>query len=108
MPVPILVISSNIGVDDKITALGAGADGYLTKPFDRYGLAANLEAIIQRTHGHSSAKVNFGNLILDLSRTYSKIGDTRLDLTAREFGIIEFFALRKCAAWSKDAFSSHF
>ena len=80
MPVPILVVSGNSGIDDKITALGAGADGYLTKPFDRYELVANLEAIIRQTHGHSSAAVNVGNLIVDLSRNYAKIGDTRLVL----------------------------
>ena len=68
MPVPILVVSGNSGIDDKITALSAGADGYLTKPFDRYELAANLDAIIQRTHGHSSATVNVGNLMVNLSR----------------------------------------
>ena len=79
-----LVVSGNIGIDDKITALGAGADGSLTKPFDRYELVANLEAIIRLTHGHSSATVNVGNLIEDLSRNQAKIGDTTLDLTARE------------------------
>ena len=107
MPVPILVVSGNSGIDDKITALGAGADGYLTKPFDRYELVANLEAIIRRTHGHSFATVNVGNLIVDLSRNYAKIGDTRLDLTAKEFRIIEFLALRKGAVLSKDAFLNH-
>ena len=107
MPVPIMVVSGNSGIDDKITALGAGADGYLTKPFDRYELVANLEAIIRRTHGHSSATVNVGNLIVDLSRNYAKIGNARLDLTAREFRIIEFLALRKGAVLSKDAFLNH-
>ena len=107
MPVPIVVISGNIGIDDKITALGAGADGYLTKPFDRYELVANLEAIIRRTDGHSSATVSAGNLIIDLSRKYAKIGNTRLDLTAKEFRIIEFLALRKGAVWRKDAFFNH-
>ncbi len=111
MPVPILVVSGNSGIDDKITALGAGADGYLTKPFDRYELVANLEAIIRRTHGHSSATVNVGSLIGNLIRNYTKIGDTRLDLTAKEFHIIEFLAsrlaLRKGAVVSKDAFLNH-
>ena len=69
MPVPILVVSGNNGIDDKITALGAGAGSYLTKPFDRYKLVSNFEAIIRRTHGHSSATVNVGNLIVDLSRS---------------------------------------
>lgn len=53
MPAPILVASGNRGIDDNITALGAGADGYLTKPFDCYELVASLDAIIHRTHGHN-------------------------------------------------------
>ena len=68
---------------------------------------ANLEAIIRRTHGRNSATVNVGNLIVDLSHNYAKIGDTRLDLTAKEFRIIEFLALRKGAVLSKDAFLNH-
>ena len=67
MPVPILLVSGKSGIDDKTTSLEAGVDGYLSKPFDRYELAANLEAIIRRTHDHSSVTVNAGNLIVDLS-----------------------------------------
>ena len=104
MPVPILVVSRDSGIVDQITALGAGADAYLTKPFDRYELVANLDAIIRRTHGHSSATVNVGNLMVDLSRNYAKIGDARRDLTAKEFRIIEFLGLRKGAVLSKGAF----
>jgi two-component system cell cycle response regulator CtrA len=91
MPVPILVVSGNSGIDEKIAALGAGADGCLAKPFDRYELVANLDTIIRRTHGHSPAAVNVGNLMLDFSQNYAKIGDAQLDLTAKEFRIIEFF-----------------
>ena len=107
MPVQILVVFGISGIDDKITALGAGVDGYLTKPFDRYESLANLEVIIRRTLGHSSATVNVGNLIADFSHNYMKIGDTRLDLTAEEFRIIEFLALRKGDFLSKDAFLNH-
>ena len=107
MPVRILLVSGKSGIDDKTTSLEAGVDGYLTKPFDRYELAANLEAIIRRTHGHSSATVNVGNLIIGLSLNFAKIGDTGFDLTAKEFRIIEFLALRKGAVLSKDAFLSH-
>ena len=107
MLVQILVISGNSGIDEKITALGAGADGYLTKPFDRYELMANLNAIMRRTHGHGAATISVGNLIVDLSRNYAKINDVRLVLTAKEFRIVEFLSLRKCAVLSKDAFLSH-
>ena len=107
MPEPILVVSVNSGIVDKITALGAGEDGYFTKPFDHYELVANLEAIIQWTHGHSSATVNVGNLIVDLIRNYPKISDIKIDLNAIEFRIIEFLASRKGAVLSEDAFMNH-
>ena len=97
MPMHILVVSGNIGIGSKITTLGAGADGYLTKPFDRYELVANLDVITRRTQGHSSAAVNVGNPMVDLSRNYAKISDTRLDLSAKEFLIIEFLALSRGA-----------
>ena len=57
MPVPILVVSGNASTDDKIAALGAGADGYLTKPFDRFELLANLDAILGRMHFDASARI---------------------------------------------------
>ena len=107
MPLPILVVSGNSGIYDKITALGAGADGYFTKLSDLYELVANLDAIIRSTHGHSSATVNVGNLMADLSRNHAKIGDARLDLTAKKFRTIEFLDLRKGAVLSKDAFLNH-
>ncbi|MEK9745331.1 MAG: response regulator transcription factor [Candidatus Puniceispirillum sp.] len=82
MLVPMLVISGNSGIYEKITALGAGADGYLTKPFDRYELMANLDAIMRRTHGHGAATISVGNLIVDLSRNYAKVNDVLFVLTA--------------------------
>ena len=107
MPVPIFVMAGKSGIDDKITALGAGADGYLTKPFDCYEFVANLDDIIRRKHSQNSATVNVGNLMVDLSRNYARIGDAWLDLTAKELSIIEFLALRKCAVLSKDTFLNH-
>ena len=65
---------------------------------------ANLDAVMRRTHGHGSAKISVGSLVVDPSRNYAKDGETRLELTAKEFWIIEFLALRKGAVLSKDAF----
>jgi len=62
-----LVISGNSSIEERITALGASADGYLTKPFDRYELVTKLDAIMWRTHDHGSATISVGNLVVDLS-----------------------------------------
>ena len=102
---PILVVSAISSIDDKIIALGAGTDGYSTTPLDCCGLVADLEAIIRCTHDHSSTTVNVGNLIIDLSSNFAKIGDARHDLTAKECRFIEFLALRRGAVLSKDKFS---
>ena len=75
LPVPIPVASGNPGIDDKINALGAGADGYLTNPFDSFELLANLDTIFLRMHGHSSAKVAVGILEVDLNRHKAMIDD---------------------------------
>jgi two-component system cell cycle response regulator CtrA len=70
-----LIILGNNGIDKKITPLGAGADGYLTRPFDHYKLMPNLDAIMRRTYGHGSVTILLGNLILDLSCNYPKLID---------------------------------
>ena len=107
MPAPILVISGNSRVDDRITALGAGADGYLTKPFDRYELLAYLEAIIRRANGHASALIKAGNLMMDLSRNLISIDGKFVPLTQKEYQIVNLLCMRKGAVLSKESFISH-
>ena len=105
--ISILVILGNSGVNEKNTALDAGADSYLTEPFDRCELMADLGAIMRRTFGYSSATILVSNLVVDLSRNYPKAGETWLELTAKEFRIIEFLALRRGAVLSIDALLNH-
>ena len=105
--IPILIVSGKNTVDDRITALGAGADGYLTKPFDKYELVANLEAIMRRAHGHASALVKAGNLTLDLSRNVTAINGKTLSLTRKEYQMLHLLLLRKGSVLSKDAFLNH-
>ena len=105
--IPILIVSGKNTVDDRITALGAGADGYLTKPFDKYELVANLEAIMRQAHGHASALVKAGNLTLDLSRNVTAINGKALPLTRKEYQMLHLLLLRKGSVLSKDAFLNH-
>ena len=107
LPAPILVISGNSRVDDRITALGAGADGYLTKPFDRYELLAYLEAIIRRANGHASALIKAGNLMMDLSRNLISIDGKFVPLTQKEYQIVNLQCMLKGAVLSKESFISH-
>ena len=105
--IPILIVSGKNTVDDRITALGAGADSYLTKPFDKFELLANLEAIMRRANGHSSAQVAAGNLSVNLSRNTAAINGKTLSLTRKEYQILHLLLLRKGTVLSKHTFLNH-
>ena len=107
VPAPILVASGNSHVDDRITALGAGAEGYLAKPFDRFELLAHLEATIRRANGHSSAEILIGNMTIDIDRNLVTINDDFVPLTQKEYQIVHLLGMRKGAVLNKDAFISH-
>jgi len=57
---PVLVVSGRTSTTDKVVALRSGADGYLTKPFDRQELVANLTAIVRRYNGHTDSHIVTG------------------------------------------------
>ena len=104
LPALILVFSRNSRVDDRITALGAGANGYLTKPFNRYELLAYLEAIICRANGRASALIQAGNMTMDLSRNLISIDGKFVPIAQKEYQIVHFLCLRKGAVLSKESF----
>lgn len=105
--VPILIVSGKNTVDDRITALGAGADGYLTKPFDRYELMAHLEAIMRRTNGHAASQIEVGNLCIDFARNMVSVAGKPVSLTRKEYQILHLLAMRKGTVLNKDAFLNH-
>ena len=92
---------------DKVVALRSGADGYLTKPFDRQELIANLTAIIRRAHGHSDNKIVKGAIMVDLNKHEVMLGNKRLNLTSKEYHILELLRLRKGSTLGKTHFLSH-
>ena len=105
--IPILVVSGNNSVDNRIMALGAGADGYLSKPFDKHEFLAHLEAIIRRANGHSSLLITVGNLEIDLHRKIVSVAGKAVSLTRKEYEIINLLGVRKGAVLSKNSFINH-
>ena len=103
----VLVVSGRSSVTDKEVALHSGADGYLTKPFDRQELIANLTAIIRRANGHADNKIVTGPIVVDLSKHEVMVGESRLDLTSKEYRILELLSLRKGSTLGKSHFLSH-
>lgn len=103
----VLVVSGRASVTDKVVALRSGADGYLTKPFDRQELIANLTAIIRRANGHADNKIITGPIIVDLSKHEVMVGTNRINLTSKEYSILELLSLRKGSTLAKSHFLNH-
>lgn len=89
---PVLMLTGKDALADKEVGFGAGADDYLTKPFDHRELLLRLRALLRRGPlGNSSDTLIFGDLSLDPA-TYSVTQDGKaIKLTPKEFGLLEFF-----------------
>ena len=87
--VPILMLTARSGVTDRIEGLNAGADYYLTKPFDSRELLACINALLRR-QGEQVDQLVFGNTELDLSTGILHCGEKSIRLSAKEFDIMRF------------------
>jgi two-component system OmpR family response regulator len=79
-------------VDDRIRGLDAGADDYLVKPFAFGELLARLRALVRRTPAERPAVLEVGDLVIDPATRAVRRADRSVELTAREFAVLEFLA----------------
>jgi two-component system OmpR family response regulator len=94
-PVPVLLLTARDSLPDRVRGLDAGADDYLTKPFELAELLARLRALIRRSAGKASSLITFGDITLDTStRTAMRSGEM-ISLTPREYSLVEFLAMHK-------------
>ena len=84
---PILMLTARSGVEDRIQGLNAGADYYLTKPFDSRELLACINALLRR-QGAQVDELTFGNTALDLSSGMLICGEKSVRLSAKEFDVM--------------------
>jgi len=91
--IPILMLTALGTTDDKLIGFDAGADDYMIKPFEFRELLARLRVLLKTANKASdqSNKLIFGDLELDLNRKTVKRGTAQMELTAKEFSLIEFF-----------------
>ena len=104
---PILILSGLAGTEDKVKGLGLGADDYLTKPFHRDEVVARIHAIIRRSRGHAQSVVTIGDLVVNLDEKGVEVAGARVNLTGKEYQILEILALRKGTTLSKEMFLNH-
>lgn len=90
---PVLVLSALGDTDERVHGLRAGADDYLAKPFAMSELLARVEVLGRRIGGHAPASsMNVGGLEIDIAARIVRRGGKRIELTAREFRILEYLA----------------
>ena len=104
---PILILSGLAAVENKINGLGFGADDYVTKPFHKDELIARIHAIVRRSKGHAQSVINADDLRINLDSKLVEISGTPVNLTAKEYQMLELLALRKGMTLTKEMFLSN-
>ena len=100
-PVPILMLTARSGIEDRIEGLNAGADYYLTKPFDTRELLACVNALLRR-QGSQVDELRFGNTALDLGSGQLVCGEKSVRLSAREFDVMRLLMQNRERILSKE------
>jgi two-component system, OmpR family, response regulator len=91
---PILMLTARDAVRDRVAGLDRGADDYLTKPFSYAELLARLRAIVRRGQPERPTELRVGDLCLDPATRQAKRGETEVELSAKEFALLETFMRR--------------
>jgi two-component system OmpR family response regulator len=98
---PVIILTALDQISDRIRGLDAGADDYMTKPFDLSELSARLNAVARRYSGNPNPLVEIGDLQVDLAARTVARGGRPVDLTAREWALFEAFIQRPGQVLSK-------
>jgi DNA-binding response OmpR family regulator len=88
--VPILMLTARDALESRVEGLDVGADDYLVKPFERQELLARLRALLRRRPPRGMAPLRVGDLMLNPDTHEVSRGDRRIDLTQREFELLEY------------------
>ena len=104
---PVLVLTARDLVQDKVKGLDAGADDYLTKPFSFEELLARVRALLRRRAVPQQDILEIGDLRLDRTGHHVERGGRRIELTGKEYALLEFLALHAGQALSRAMIAEH-
>jgi DNA-binding response OmpR family regulator len=104
---PILMLTALGSSSDVITGLDAGADDYLTKPFDFGVLLARVRSLMRRRSELRTTEIRIADLLIDTARRTVMRGETPVVLTAKEFALLEYFVMHKGKVLTREAIGEH-
>ena len=93
--IKVLILSARSEVEDKISGLDTGANDYMAKPFHFKELEARLRALLRRKFIQMNTLLSYGELIIDTALKVVQVHHSRIDLTKKEYGILEYLLLNQ-------------
>ena len=103
----VLMLTARDSADDKVKGLDLGADDYIVKPFDFNELMARIRAVVRRKYGNSSNRFVIGDLILDTSEKSVTRAGKQIELTGKEYEVLEYLMQSKNRILSRDQIKEH-
>ncbi len=103
----VLILTARDTVEDRVLGLRSGADDYLVKPFAFDELLARVQALARRRHGVKSPQLAFGGVRLDTSSRTVWRGDRQIELSPREYALLEYLALRQGQVVTRTEIEAH-
>jgi two-component system, OmpR family, response regulator len=104
---PVLMLTARDGINDRVKGLDLGCDDYLVKPFDLAELLARVRALIRRSAGEASPMLDLGTVQIDTAARLVHEDGKLIDLTAREYSLVEMLALHRGRVVSRTQLYDH-
>lgn len=104
---PVLILTARDDKQDIVNGLEAGADDYIVKPFDMKELLARCQAIVRRSYGRAVPVIKIGHLSINTAKHLVTVGDKTIQLSAMEYRLLEYLAMRTGEVVSKTDIGEH-
>ena len=104
---PVLFLTARDALEDRVKGLDLGADDYLVKPFHFEELMARIRVMLRRNHGSVSNRLALADLTLDCDTHEVRRGEKRIELSAKEFSILEYMLRNKGIVLSREKLETH-